>query len=74
MHINLAARIGHTLKKDCKVLGEELTFSNSVSCRTGQMFHLCDAAGSSQMLGGQLAAGQSDRRAPEEPLTDESFV
>lgn len=47
-------------KKDYKVLGEELTCSNSVSCSTGQMFHLHDAAGSSQMLGGQLAAGQSE--------------
>jgi len=26
------------------------------------------------MLGGELAAGQSDRRAPEEPLTDESMM
>lgn len=56
------------------MLGEKLTCSTSVSCRTGQTFSICDASGGSQMLGGQLAAGQSDRRAHEEPLTDESIV
>lgn len=56
------------------MLRKALTCSNSVSCRTGQIFHLRDAADSSQMPGGQMDVGQSDRRAPEEPLSDESIT